>query len=137
MLKWRLYYGDGTTFDSTMGLWEDAPWLNVGLLTTRDTVPSSNLRHAGAITWPGDFYLWWPGEEYPRSVDWAGLLDYLGELGEGYDLKGSDLSLEWLAQRGVKFGRSLPEQQWSEIRKLAFADPDFPRSSLRVAGRAV
>lgn len=30
---WRLYYGDGTTFDSTQGSWEDAPATNVQVLS--------------------------------------------------------------------------------------------------------
>ena len=133
---WRLYYGDGGTFDDLDGPWASAPYRDVQYLLHRDPLPEGHPRHVGSVAWTGDFYLWYPGEGYPWAVDWAGLLDYLAEIGGRTDLRGSDLSLDYLHARGVKLGRTLAEQRWSEVRERAMGDPDFPKSARRSAGRA-
>jgi hypothetical protein len=134
---WRLYYGDGSSYDSDDGSWLTAPHRNVQYLATRDDLPPAHPRAVGSLAWTGDFYLWWPGYTLPMATDWAGLLDYLCQIGEGEELSTTSLCIRFLRDRGVKLGRSLPSQRWELICDRVMNDPDFPKSAKRTGGRAI
>lgn len=124
-LRWRLYYGDGTTFSDSDGPWDAAPSLNVqALITESDEVGYEVNEGSGGFI---HNYIWWPGEAYPWGVDQYGTLDYLvavGALAEGDSM--TTLSLADLTAAGVKLGRSISTDRWREIISTARADDYFP-----------
>lgn len=135
-VAWRLYYGDGSTFDSTMGSWQDAPPRNVQALVTPEPLVGSER---DTPLFGRSFYIWWPGAEKPWSVDWAGLLDYLLEVGAITDEQPLvEVSFAHLVRHGVKFGRSIGNRAFREIMEQVNADADgaFPRKSAFLFGEA-
>ena len=123
-LLWRLYYAD-STWD---GDWASAPARGVQALVTPDP-------DAGRVVMTNDFYLWWPGQEYPWSADAWGLMDYLLEIGALLPSERlSDVPYSVLRGCGVKLGRSLPRPEYQAVFSRAANDPDFPRKSARVKG---
>lgn len=120
MIEWRLYYGDGTVFDSSMGSWTDAPARNVQGLATPDPVvgvETDTPLHGRS------FYIWWPGADKPWSVDWGGLLDYLLEVGAiTPEVALAEVPFRTLVTQGVKFGRSLGNIAFRETVAWMVAD---------------
>lgn len=113
MVEWRIYYGDGTTYD---GLLDTAPATNVQVIVARDAAPSS--RNVGRLILSGwDYYLYRDG--------WYGVN---GEV----DLV--DHVLHERPQRVLK-GRQITTGEYDGIRRLANADPDFPVKSARDPAR--
>lgn len=103
-LKWRIWYADGTHFDSSMGEPEDAPFDNVVCITTDDPEHYGPGRyiHKGM-----DYYVW--DEDYNR---WVGV-DEIGLI-------------MWLIRTGkVKFGRMIPGGKYRDIIYRACHDKDF------------
>jgi hypothetical protein len=86
MLKiksWRIYYADGSTFDSSMGTWADAPRFGVECVVYYHEPPYKTLdiRADGVYEYMGkeeDGYgdikvgLWMDSEGYYRIIDSAG-----------------------------------------------------------------
>jgi len=104
MIDWRIWYSDGSAFDSTMGRPKDAPAENVVCITTEDPEHYGPGRyiHKGM-----DYYVW--DSEYGRFV--------------GVDIAGLFL---WLMREGkVKFGRMVPGGIFREIIHRACHDKDF------------
>lgn len=124
-LRWRLYYGDHSTFD---GEWMDAAGLNVvGLLVPSDA--------GGTYIYHSDFYAWAPWAKFPWGTDQWGVLDILLKKGViRPDQPISTVSLQDLWDAGVKLGRSYDNDQWRELYALMKNDPDFPRKSNPLAG---
>ena len=102
-MTWTLYYADRTTYTGT---WSDAPaWGVVGLGLADETV--------GGFFDSGDFYIMAPWQDVPFSVDAWGLMDYLLATGRMTpDQKLTDLTPNELEAAGVKFGRSLTNDEW-------------------------
>ena len=73
LLRWRLYYEDGTTFSSADGDPEDAPPWGVVSAVCRD---KDDPRHVNAMHGTGFDYYVWDGEEW-WGVDQIGLIDRL------------------------------------------------------------
>lgn len=106
MKQWKIYYGDGTTFDSDDGLPVDAPATNIQLIAQYH--PELGRHFIGGQL-RSDFYLFVNDEWI--DVDLIGLLDHL------------------MAQGIVKSGRMLPTSEWKQIQRRALNDPDMPKKS--------
>lgn len=109
-MKWRIYYGDGSTYSNKDGKPFDAPPDNVQAIVFADR------DHGRIINAMRDFY-WWMGDEW-YGGDLFGLFDHLRQPGP----------------RKVLFARSIPNEQYQEIIKTALADPDFPPKSANAPG---
>ena len=123
---WKLFYQDRTTFSSEDGPWDYAPYLGVmGLAYVDDWVGYSRRVN--------DFYIiapWMKGE--PMAVDHWGLMDAL--IGQGRMLRTQRLieySIQRLGEWGVKFGRSIRDDEWNEVKRWMDSDPELPRKSAR------
>lgn len=100
VLNWRVYYPDGSTFDSTQGGPEDAPALGVqATVCSLEGVPITNTR--------ADFYWWEPFGWVGGDI--FGLMQYLQEPG-------------W---KRVLFGRTITNARHDEIIAKASHDKDF------------
>jgi hypothetical protein len=114
-VRWRIYYGDRTTFSAADGGPEDAPALNVQAIVQRDPSPHGTGRHVihGGGQRPNrvpiDYY-WWDGEQgIWAGGDLFGLFDYLQRPG-------------W---KRVLFGRTIRDEVYQQIIVDAGEDPDF------------
>ncbi len=103
-LSWRIYYSDGTTFDSSQGRPEDAPAWGVQCIiqTCPDEGKNLTTRH--------DFY--WRDEGRWVGGDFIGLVDALARN-----------------CTCVRFGRWMPAQRFEMIDRLANEDKDFVTES--------
>lgn len=102
MINWRIYYADGTRWDSTFGTWEDAPTDGVVCVVVRDP-------EFGRLILNGlDYY-------YSLSDD---------EIGHTRDI-GPQLRAR---ARWLKFGAAVPRLEWKDALREAINDPDFPPS---------
>jgi len=129
-MKWKLYYGDGTTFCDEDGAWEDAPSRNVQALVT-DHKDVGYEVNEGSDGWLQN-YIWWPGAAAPWGTDSYGTLDYLVEVGAlemGEPI--SSLSMQELIDAGVKIGRTINTSRFVEIHMEAAHDDYFPPKSAR------
>lgn len=103
LLDWRIYYDDGTIFDSEMGTPEQAPAFGIQVIAYRGERSTAWGRQS-LVKGP-DFYVYDDGE-------WLGL-DMIGLL-------------DWLACKGVvKIGRLLPRLKYEAIVKRAQDDQGF------------
>ena len=98
--QWRIYYGDGTTFDSNDGSWEGAPSENVQLVILYEgendnTIPPRPRR----FIFSGDDYYFKDGEIFGSSFD------------DITKVRGS-----------IKFGKFLSDDDFSRIRLKAEVD---------------
>lgn len=99
-MKWKIYYGDGTTFSSEDGPPELAPATNIQCIIERDE------RHGRLVLSRFDFYIHKKDGWY--GVDQFGLFDYLMEIGL------------------LKAGRTINNELYGEIIAAASNDPDLP-----------
>jgi hypothetical protein len=111
VVAWRIYYGDGTTFDDLDGTPADAPALNVQVIVVRDRDPNSQLGRYPVHRF--DYY-WWDDPDW-YGGDLFGLFDYLARPG-------------W---KRVMFGRTIGNAEHQAIIDRALADPDLIRRSRR------
>ena len=103
-MDWRIYYADGTTFDSSQGEWANAP---------ADGVIAVNVRYPalGSRTLSGvDHYY-----ALPQSLD-IFQADDLGPYLRRY-------------VPNVKFGVATYDSDHKAIVRRACKDPDFPRAN--------
>lgn len=124
-MRWKLYYADGTTFSSEDGVWSDAPYRGVVVLSTEDPNVGRELDHGAR----GEFFAWWPDATKPWGHDRVGILDYLAATGRPTSLLLADLSLDDWRAAGVKIGRSLDNHLFREILLAAMDDPFLPAKS--------
>ena len=102
--KWKIYYGDGSTFDDTQGEPEDAPGHNV------QCIVFSDHDHGRTILQRFDWYFYRKGQNW-----WAG--DLYGAL---------DLFTNFPKEMSaLKAGRSVDNEAYREILERAVQDPDF------------
>ena len=113
-MLWRIYYGDGTTFDSTQGA-DNAPALNVQAIVQRDPSPHGVGRfviHGGGQRpnrAPIDYYCYDSEQGIWQGCDFFGLWDYLARPG-------------W---KKVLFGRTVRDEVYQRIITAAGEDKDF------------
>lgn len=103
-MRWKIYYGDFSTYDDTDGLPHAAPGLNAQIITQAD------VEHGYSVLWKHDFYWWEPQEAIWRGGDQFGLFDYLQRPGP----------------RKVLFGRTIPYDDLMILLDLTTRDPDLP-----------
>ncbi len=102
LLLWRLYYADGSTYDSTQGSHLQAPAFGVQAVVQK--CPEEG-RH---VICQCDYY-WYDLKTYRwYGGDFAGLIDFLTH--------------SW---GPVRLGRVLAPKEFERIRARADADPDF------------
>lgn len=107
MKQWKIFYGDGTTWDNDNGPAEKAPALNVACIVYYDN-GARRLLHR----W--DWYYFKDGGSSPVwGSDIHGLLDQLM----------SDTGRNVYA---VKQGRTYEDKTFQDILLKAINDPDFP-----------
>lgn len=70
MSRWRIYYGDGTTYSDRDGGPEFAPAINVQVIAREKACPSGF-----GLMFGKDAYVW-RGREW-HGVDWLGFMDYI------------------------------------------------------------
>ena len=107
--KWRIYYDDGSVFDSTDGGPDDAPAVGVQCIVEPDEVAGRAVLNS--FDWyyfHTDSGMWWGSDLY-------GMLDKL---------------LNRIPITGICSGRNC--KNYREILDRAVADPDFPKKSARV-----
>jgi len=108
MFDWRIYYDDGSTFDSSMGTPEDAPSHGILVIVFPDE------DHGRLVMQGWDWYFYHGKEKNWWGADVHGLLDQL---------------LHNLTVRALKQGRNSPSNVWRETLVRATNDPDFPPRS--------
>jgi hypothetical protein len=102
MLMWRIYYGDGSTYDNLSGPVQKAPARGVQAIAMRD-------ERVGRLVWHSKDFYWYDGETWVGG-DVFGLWDYLVRPG-------------W---KKVVFGRTLARPDFDALLAKAMDDPDFP-----------
>jgi hypothetical protein len=95
--QWKIYYGDGSTFDSTEGDPEDAPATDIQIII-QFSEDGERDRQSGS-----DYYVRRDGRW--QGVDIFGLFDYL------------------MSESRVKFGRYLSNRAFRRISDHANSDP--------------
>lgn len=113
--RWRLYYGDGSTFSDEDGPPESAPPLDVQVISHAD---ETSAREVGSVLlYAKDYYWFEAGNWY--GGDLFGLFDYL--------LRAQGTAM-------VKFGRFVPRARFQAALDRATAEsgkhawyPDEPR----------
>ena len=121
-MKWRIYYGDGSTFSNQDGTPEDAPIANVQVIV------QPHLMSGRYWQTMCDYYVYW--SDHWVGTDIAGVLDFL--VDSGLLQWGSEIDAAVIVQRAVntglvKLGRTLEKKRYYAILKQANADPNFPR----------
>lgn len=106
---WRVYYDDGTTFDSRQGRPDDAPSAGVQCIVEDD--PDAGRVVLNSFDW----YYFHPASGMWWGSDLYGLLDKL---------------LHRIPITGVCSGRNC--SRYREILDAAMSDPDFPPKSAKV-----
>lgn len=109
---WRVYYDDGSTFDSTQGAPNDAPGLGVqAIVQVHPDVGREILTRFDFYYFVHDLGVWW-------ASDLFGTIDQF---------------VHHPKTRGaLKAGRNAAA--YDAIMKRAMTDPDFPAKSARLAG---
>ena len=104
MLEWRIYYGDGTTFDNLNGCPSSCSSVNVQAIIVKDGDDRSSV-------WFGrDWYVFIDGG-WIALKDTSSLFDYIL----------NDL----LSMEAVKQGRTIPDENYKEIFNSVMNDKDF------------
>lgn len=122
MFRWRIYYGDGTTFSDAEGAPEDAPAWNVQAIIQTDRDHGRNIQTAR------DYYICryerWLGCDLIGVLDHLIMMDYLDQDEVAIDT--GQLLLHATQDGLVKAGRHIPYDEFVKIWRVANSDPDFP-----------
>jgi hypothetical protein len=111
-VRWRIYYGDGTTASDGAGDLYTVRSTNVQAIVQADDDVGRYVLHSA------DFYWWDRDAGQWFQSDQFGLWDYLSRPGPAK----------------VLFGRSLANVQFKDLLDIALTDPDFPPKSGRRPG---
>jgi hypothetical protein len=116
-VEWRIYYTDGSRFDSNDGDPEDAPCWGIGAISQLD-------EDSGRAGVAGVDYYWWEIGNHPTDPDggcWSG-----GDLCGMQDHFGHFPRL----RTALKFARTLARAtDWRRLQEEVIKDPDFPSLS--------
>jgi hypothetical protein len=108
-MDWRIYYSDGSTFDSTQGTPEEAP--SRGFICVVGYY-LSGIRDGQRYVLKGwDHYFYDRDAKQWWGCDRDGLIDLLCE------------NRVW----AYKLGRTVTVDEWEAIMETARSDPDFPK----------
>lgn len=111
-LEWRIYYGDGTLYDSSMGEPECAPPFDILVIVGYDEEGGRMLLHKWNYYWCKDV----EGRAIWYGSDFMGLVDQLA-----HD--------ETRSIHGVKMGRTVPNAVYRQALSDAGRDEDFPKNN--------
>jgi len=114
-VDWRIYYSDGSTFDSSMGDPGDVPAYGVICIPQPDEMVGRVIMHG----W--DWYYYVPEDKQWWGSDVFGVIDRLCHR----------LSVVALLQ-----GRNLSNKDFASVMGRADKDPDFPPKSGKVHGES-
>jgi len=104
VVEWRIYYDDGSSFDSTMGDPADAPSVGFICALGYDDAGKRYIMHGwDHYCWDIETRQWW-----------------------GMDLMGVFDRLRRNLVYAYKEGRTVSRKQWQELMMQANSDPDFP-----------
>lgn len=115
---WRIWYEDGSTFDSTQGGPVDAP--PVGIVAIRQKLQCSSGHHTDNILKSGELLHRWPS----ISADWYWWRPDIEEWGHG-DRDGAMDNWMWNDARNVKQGRLVAHDLWERMWLEICNDTDF------------
>ena len=111
-MKFKIFYGDRSTYSDEDGSPFDAPRLNVQCIIGPDLNTGRYIvSDKDAYWWESNLERWFGGD---RRGEW----DYLCRLGP----------------RVVLYGRAVSEVEYNSIICVALADPDFPPKTARARG---
>lgn len=117
-IKWRIYYGDGTTFDNNMGSPHDAPAYNVQCVVTIDP----GMHNEDIIKDTGKLVIHnWQYYLYRCDIGWFGCFT-------DFDLLDHFVAYAPLITAVTK-ARTIPHKDYVDIFRRALNDPDFPNKS--------
>lgn len=103
-MEWRVYYDDGSTFDSSQGLPHEAPsWGFICAIAYDQDRSRYIMQGWDFYRWDKDTAQWW-------GMDLVGFIDSSAR-NENY---------------AVKIGRTVSKKRWGEIMTKAHEDADFP-----------
>lgn len=106
-MQWRVYYTDGSTFDSTQGRPEDAPGYGIA------GIVQQGEDSGRAFVLGVDFYWYDVGAACWSGGDLAGLLDHITNV-----------------VGAVKQARTLARHEdWRSVKERMLSDEDFPALS--------
>lgn len=108
LIRWKVYYGDFSTFSNLNGDIYSVPSVNVQAICVKDN------KVGRMILSRKDFYSIDEMENF-SGFDLFGLFDYLSQNGP----------------KKILFGRTIPNEKFDEIIKLAINDSDFPIKSAK------
>ncbi len=111
MLKWRIYYTDGSKFGNDKGTWEEAPALGVLCVVTLDPtgVWGRFVLHCH------EYYYKVPEHEVMVSEELKLLKHHVPNIQDNQ----------------IKRGGNAWQEEWTAWLHQATSDPDFPKSSPR------
>jgi len=120
-MKWRIYYGDGSTFSDEDGSPGEAPIVNVQVIV-QPGKQTGRYWQAGS-----DYYVFW--NDRWVGVDIAGVLDFLVDC--SLLEWGDEIDAAVIVQRAVntglvKLGRMMEKEAYYALLARANDDPDFP-----------
>lgn len=102
---WRIYYTDGSTFDSTQGEPWDAPRYGVQVIVQDHVDPQERPY----LVWQGDYYIW-KGQWFPVDRFAFDMYYFVNTL------SGRKVGLA---------GEYTDNDNWVAITRRAMKDPDF------------
>lgn len=103
-MRWKIFYGDGSTYSDAAGSAYDAPARNVQAIIADDK------DHGWHCVRTCDYYWYLPIDDLWQGGDQFGLFDHLIEPG---------------AKR-ILFGRTLGNQEFADVMERAYHDADLP-----------
>lgn len=110
MVQWRIYYTDGSMFDSTMGAPEDAPGWGVAAISQQN--PETGRAGVAGV----DFYWWESDVGFWSGGDMIGFVEQFAAFPR---FRGS-----------LKVGRTIARHaDWRALKERIITDPDFPSLS--------
>lgn len=113
-MNWTIYYGDGTTYNSTCdGSIDYAPTRDVQVIVQPCKTTGWAMQHTA------DYYVWREDMNEWRGTDIFGLWDYLA--GDGW--------------KKVLFGRTLRSEEFDEIYQRAKQDRNERKTSFQPSER--
>lgn len=107
--RWKIYYGDGETYNNTSGSPFDAPARNVQMIAVADP------NHGWYLCRSNDYYWYHPEQDHWQGGDIFGLWDYLIQPGV----------------KKVLFGRTISNEEYTSILTHAYNDPEIPQKTGR------
>lgn len=106
LFSYRIYYTDGSTWDSSMGEPWDAPRYGIQIIIMRHPDPQERPY----LVWQGDYYIWIKDQWLP--VDRFGFdMYYFNRL--------------FSHRKAALAGEYTDNNNFEDIRKRAMSDPDF------------